>query len=164
MAKAYPNIEVHGYDLDAPSIEAARANAKAEGVSDRVKFFVKDASDPGLAGQYDLVTAFEMVHDLSHPVEVLQTMHRLAGDKGSVLIVDERVGEMFRAKVDEVERMMYGWSISICLATGKADKTSAETGTVMRPDTLRKYASEAGFKNVEILPIDNYFFRFYRLH
>jgi hypothetical protein len=33
----------------------------------------------------------------------------------------------------------------------------------MRPDTLRAYAREAGFNDVEILPIDNYFFRFYRL-
>jgi hypothetical protein len=33
----------------------------------------------------------------------------------------------------------------------------------MRPDTLREYAREAGFHEVEILPIDNFFFRFYRL-
>lgn len=33
----------------------------------------------------------------------------------------------------------------------------------MRTDTLRKYAAEAGFSNVEILPIENFFFRFYRL-
>jgi hypothetical protein len=33
----------------------------------------------------------------------------------------------------------------------------------MRPETLRRYAEEAGFCEVEILPIDNYFFRFYRL-
>jgi hypothetical protein len=46
---------------------------------------------------------------------------------------------------------------------GKADVLSAETGTVMRPDTLKQYAAEAGFCDVEILPIDNLFFRFYRL-
>ena len=41
---------------------------------------------------------------------------------------------------------------------------SAGTGTVMRPPTLRRYAEEAGFSAVEILPIENYFFNFYRLH
>lgn len=40
----------------------------------------------------------------------------------------------------------------------------AGTGTVMRADTLQRYALEAGFSRVEILPIDNFFFRFYRLH
>jgi len=33
----------------------------------------------------------------------------------------------------------------------------------MRADTLRQYASEAGFRNVEVLPIEHFFFRFYRL-
>jgi hypothetical protein len=59
--------------------------------------------------------------------------------------------------------MMYGWSILHCLPVGKADTPSAETGTVMRADTLRQYATDAGFREVEILAIDNLFFRFYRL-
>ncbi len=44
-----------------------------------------------------------------------------------------------------------------------ADQPSVETGTVMRPDTLRRYAREAGFGDIEILPIEYDFFRFYRL-
>jgi hypothetical protein len=34
----------------------------------------------------------------------------------------------------------------------------------MRADTLKQYAAEAGFRSFEILPIDNFFFRFYRLN
>jgi hypothetical protein len=37
------------------------------------------------------------------------------------------------------------------------------TGTVMRAETLREYATEAGFSDVEVLPIENEFFRLYRL-
>jgi hypothetical protein len=44
-----------------------------------------------------------------------------------------------------------------------AHQPSAGTGTVMRPSTLRRYALEAGFADVEILDIANDFFRFYRL-
>ena len=40
---------------------------------------------------------------------------------------------------------------------------SVGTGTVMRPDTLRRYASDAGFAAVDVLPIEDGFFRFYRL-
>jgi hypothetical protein len=40
---------------------------------------------------------------------------------------------------------------------------SAGTGTVMRPSQLREYAREAGFAAVEILPIENDSWRFYRL-
>jgi hypothetical protein len=43
-----------------------------------------------------------------------------------------------------------------------ADRPSAATGTLMRPDTLRRYALEAGFRDVEVLPIEHDQFRFYR--
>jgi hypothetical protein len=46
---------------------------------------------------------------------------------------------------------------------GPSLQPSAATGTVMRPYTLRRYAAEAGYGSVEILPIENDFFRFYRL-
>ena len=163
IARGYPNVQVDGFDLDEPSIEVARENARHHNVTDRVNFQVRDAGDPALAGQYDLVTAFECVHDMSHPVEALRTMRQLAGERGTVSIVDERVGDTFTAKGNEVEWMMYGWSILHCLPVGMVNPPAAGTGTVMRTDTLKNYAMEAGFSKVEILPIENFFFRFYRL-
>ncbi len=163
MARGYPNVHVDGFDLDAPSIEGAQENARQRGLADRVHFQVRDAGDPSLAGQYDLVTAFECVHDMTDPVGALQTMRRLAKKDGTVLIVDERVGDTFTAKGNDVEWMMYGWSILHCLPVGMTEENAAGTGTVMRADTLRKYATEAGFHNVDVLPIENFFFRFYRL-
>ncbi len=117
-----------------------------------------------LAGRYDLVTAFECVHDMSDPVGALRTMRNLAGDSGVVIVADERVGDEFTEKGNDVEWMMYGWSVLHCLPVGMADQPSAETGTVMRADTLRSYAKSAGFRDVEILPIEHFFFRFYRLN
>jgi len=59
---------------------------------------------------------------------------------------------------------MYGFSIVHCLAVARADaEDSAATGTVMRPDTLHRYAEEAGFADVDVLDIENEFWRFYRL-
>ena len=163
MARGYPRIHVDGLDLDAPSIEQAQENAKRNRLTDRVHFQVRDAGDPSLEGQYDLVTAFECVHDMTNPVGALQTMRRLAKKDGVVLIVDERVGDAFTAKGNDVEGMMYGWSILHCLPVGMTEADAAGTGTVMRADTLRRYAKAAGFKAVEILPIEHFFFRFYRL-
>jgi 2-polyprenyl-3-methyl-5-hydroxy-6-metoxy-1,4-benzoquinol methylase len=164
MAKGYPHVLVDGFDLDEPSIERARLNAQTNRAEDRVQFYVRDASDPELAGQYDLVTAFECLHDMSDPVGALKMMHRLAGESGTVLIVDERVGERFSTNGNDIDEMMYGWSILHCLPVGMVDQPSAGTGTVMRPETLQRYATKAGFRRVEILPVDNFFFRFYRLN
>ncbi len=163
IAQGYPNVHVDGFDLDEPSIERARENARQYGVADRVRFHVRDAGDPEFAGRYDLVTAFECVHDMSNPIAALSTMRRLASENGEVLVMDERVGDTFTAQADDVERMMYGWSILHCLPVGMVEPPAAGTGTVMRADTLRRYAMEAGFRSVDILPIDNFFFRFYRL-
>ena len=81
MARGYPNVQVDGFDLDALSIERARENAAQKGLADRVHFQVRDAGDPSLAGQYDLVTAFECVHDMTDPVGALKTMLS-AGEEG----------------------------------------------------------------------------------
>jgi SAM-dependent methyltransferase len=163
IARGYPNVHVDGFDLDAPSIERAQENAKRNHLADRVQFQLRDAGDPSLAGEYDLVTAFECVHDMNNPVGALATMRRLVKTGGTVLIVDERVGDTFTAKGNDVEWMMYGWSILHCLPVGMTEENAAGTGTVMRTDTLRRYATEAGFSNVEVLPIEHFFFRFYRL-
>ncbi len=163
LAKAYPKARIDGLDLDEASVEAAREHVREAGVADRVTMAVRDAGDPELAGRYDLALAVECVHDMSDPVGVLDAMRRLVGPGGTVLIVDERVPDAFAPNGDEVERMMYGWSVLHCLPVGMSDQPSAGTGTAMRPDTLREYTLAAGFGDVEILPIKNDFWRFYRL-
>ena len=168
LAQAFPRVQIDGFDLDAPSISMARAHLGEAAVGDpslrsRVQFQVRDAGDSELAGSYDLVTAFECVHDMSDPVSALRTMRRLVRPGGTVLIGDERVGERFSASGTGVEWMMYGWSVLHCLPVGMDGEHSACTGTVMRPDTLRAYAQEAGFRDIEVLPIDNFFLQFYRL-
>lgn len=163
MASTYPKIHVDGFDLDNPSIDMARANARQANLNGRVTFHARDAADPALTGQYDLVTAFECVHDMTDPVGVLRTMRRLVNGSGEVIIVDERVGDAFSPAGNDVEWMMYGWSMLHCLPVGMDGQTPAGTGTVMRTNTLRGYAQHAGFQDVQVLPIENFFFRFYRL-
>lgn len=164
IAKAYPAVTVDGFDTDVPSIEAARRNAAAAGVADRVRFHVGDAGDVAApATPYDAAFAFECIHDIADPVSVLATMRRLAGDDGAVIVMDENVADEFQAPGDEVERLMYGYSLTCCLTDCMSHEHSAATGTVMRRDTFTGYARQAGFADVTVLPIENDFFRFYRL-
>ena len=163
LARAYPKILVDGLDLDPSSIDLARANLATTEVADRVTFSLRDAADPGLAGPYDLVTIFEAVHDFSQPVAVLRAVRNLLAPGASLLVADERVAEEFTAPGDAVERFMYGFSFLVCLPNVLADDPSAGTGTVMRPDVLRRFAAEAGFSRLDVLPIEADFWRFYRL-
>jgi 2-polyprenyl-3-methyl-5-hydroxy-6-metoxy-1,4-benzoquinol methylase len=163
LARAYPTAEVDGVDLDEWSIAQATANARDAGLADRVSFIRADAADPALSGRYDLVTILEAVHDLSRPVDVLRAVRGMLKPDGAVLVVDERVAEQFTAPGDQIERLMYGYSILLCLPNGLADRPSVGTGTVMRPATLERYAREAGFAGVTVLPVEHDTFRLYRL-
>ena len=159
IGKGYPKAQVDGYDTDVPSAEAATANAQAAGVSDRVRF----RSDALQQGEYDLVCIFEALHDMSQPVEVLAASRAALKPGGCVLVMDERVAEEFGAIGDPIERLMYSYSVLHCLPAGLAEQPSVGTGTVMRPKTLERYASDAGFTTTTVLPVENDFFRFYRL-
>ncbi len=162
LALAYPKARVLGVDLDAPSIEAARQRAADAGLgTDRLEFRHADAAN--LAGPFDAALIVEAVHDMSDPVAVLAAVRSSLANDASLIVADEKVAERFDPPGDELERFMYGWSITTCLPDGRSRTPSVATGTVMRPDTLRRYAGEAGFSGVEILPVESDFFRFYRL-
>jgi SAM-dependent methyltransferase len=162
MAREYPLITVDGFDLDPDVISLAERNARETDLADRVRFSVTDASE--LAGSgYDLVTIVEALHDMSRPVEVLGAARRMLADGSAVLVVDEMVGDEFTAPASEEERNAYGWSVISCLPYAMGDSQTAATGAVMRPSTLRRYAVDAGFTDVEVLPVDTDVFRFYRL-
>jgi 2-polyprenyl-3-methyl-5-hydroxy-6-metoxy-1,4-benzoquinol methylase len=162
IAKAYSNVEIDGYDLDEASIGVARKEAADAGVTDRVRFHLRDASDPDIAGDYDLVMAIEMLHDVPDPVGILQTMKKLAGAEGVVFVADERTEDSFTVPTNEMERLFYAFSTLHCLAVSMQDG-GAGTGTVMRANVLEEYAAAAGFAAVEVLDVDHPQFRLYRL-
>ena len=163
MAQAYPNINVDGVDLDHDAITAARRNAERAGVADRVRFSVTDAADLGGPGGYDLVTIFEALHDMSRPVDALSAARQILSQEGTLLVVDGLVGDEFTVPASPRERTEYGWSVVSCLPGAMGDPQTAATGAVMRPSLLRQYALQAGFSEVEVLPIRTDYWRFYRL-
>jgi SAM-dependent methyltransferase len=163
MARSYPGVRVDGYDVDLASVESARRHAADQGLTDRVSFFLADAATVPVANVYDVVTAFECVHDMPDPVSVLAGARRLVKDDGVVIVMDERVPDDFTGPGDPIEQLMYGISMLVCLPDGLSHEQSVGTGTVMRHGTLRCYAQQAGFRDVEVLPIEHETFRFYRL-
>lgn len=100
---------------------------------------------------------------MNHPVEALRAAREMLTKHGNVLIGDERTAERFTAPGDELERSHYGWSVLHCLAVGMLEQSSAGTGAVIRPDTVRAYATETGFEKVDVLPIEHDSWRFYLL-
>jgi SAM-dependent methyltransferase len=163
IARAYPSAMVDAIDVDADSVEAARRNVEAAGLTDQVRPRVHDAERPDLGGRYDLVTVFEALHDMNHPVDALRAFRASLAGGGCVVVADERVADRFTAPGDEIERFDYGFSVLHCLPVASLDEDSAATGTVIRSDVMVGYATDAGFGRVEILPIEHDLWRFYLL-
>lgn len=59
------------FDIDAELVRAANEHAAAYRVADRVRSHLLDGAHIDRPGGYDLVLAFECIHDMSDPVAVL---------------------------------------------------------------------------------------------
>ncbi len=165
IAKAYPAVRIDGYDNDEESISRARRNAAEHAVSDRIDFEVRDISEVASRGaRYDLITFFEVLHDLAHPVEALVAARQALAPDGTVLVMDENVDETLIAPGDEVQRFFAAASVIWCTPQGRVEADSEVVGPVMRPAKMRELATAAGFSTVEILPIEHPFWKFYRLN
>jgi SAM-dependent methyltransferase len=149
LASAYPMIHVVGVDADPASIEAATRHASEAGLSDRVQFELGDAARLETGAAFDLVLIFEVLHDLSRPVEVLRSARELLVPGGTVVVVDERAADVFTGTAldNPVERFLYAVSTTVCLSS-----------------TVDRFAREAGFASTDILPIEHDIFRVYRLN
>ena len=157
-------MTVDGLDLDEESVALARENVAGTEVADRVTFQARDASDSELAGSYQLVTIFEALHDMSRPVEVLRALRGLLAEDGALIVMDERVADSFTAPGDDIERIMYTYSVLCCLPVGRSETPSAATGTVMRTDTFAATRRRPGSRTSRCFRSSTRSFRFYRLH
>jgi SAM-dependent methyltransferase len=163
LARAYPGVAVTGIDIDEESVRMATVNAREAGLADRVTFLHQDASTLP-AGRFDAAFAFECIHDMPRPVDVLSAVRRALAPGAPLVVMDEAVAEEFAPNGDDLEQMMYGFSLFVCLPDGLSSTPSVGTGTVMRPSTLRAYGEAAGFTGFEVLPIEDFgFWRFYQL-
>lgn len=165
LAKAFPHVRVDGLDSDEASIAAARRNAVAHGVADRVDVEVTDLTDPAAdwSPRFDVVFFFECLHDLPRPVEALRNARASLRPGGSVIVMDERAADTFTAPGDDVERFLAAAGALWCVPQGLVGADPEPVGPLLRPSTMDTLARRSGFPAGEILPIDHPVWRFYRL-
>lgn len=152
LAKGYPAARVIGYDLHAPAIEEARANAAEAGVGDRVRFEVRDAT-LGLPETYDLITCFDVVHDMPRPIPALHAIREALTPGGSFFVLEFNFSSDLQENIDHplgIGAFGYGASVNYCMTTSLA-AGGVGTGTCMGEARFREYASAAGFGAVRRL-------------
>jgi ubiquinone/menaquinone biosynthesis C-methylase UbiE len=163
LAKSFPLVKIDAIDVDLSSINNASKNTEEAGLSDRISIHASPIEKATLKEKYDLVMTFESVHDMAYPIEALRRMKDMVSAKGAVLVGDVKMKDKLEEKNDFAGRLYYNFSVLLCLPQSMEYPNSAATGAAMTPSSFRKYAKEAGFSKVDILPIEHIMWQFYRL-
>ncbi len=161
IAKAFPKSRVVGYDLHAESIERARRNAAAAGVTDRVTFEVANGSRLP-AGKFDLVTTFDVVHDSVDPVGLMRSIKNSLTSGGTYLVQEINVSSKVEENVKPMGKLVYSVSTLYCMTTSLAHG-GAGIGAAMGEPKARELAESAGFSHFRKLPIEDEFAVLYEL-
>jgi ubiquinone/menaquinone biosynthesis C-methylase UbiE len=74
MANHFKNSEFYGYDLSQEAIDGAKREAQRMGNSNAF-FKVQDILDMNFDEKYDLITAFDAIHDQPDPYSVLRSIY-----------------------------------------------------------------------------------------
>jgi SAM-dependent methyltransferase len=150
VAQAFPAAHVVGIDTHGPAIERARADAAAAGLDTRVTFSVMNAAELPAAPEYDVVTAFEVVHDLADPVAVLCGIQRSLKPTGACLTLDPFAADTLDGNLNAQGKFLYWASVFYCMTVSLA-QGGVGLGTCMGEATARELAATAGFTRVRRL-------------
>ena len=163
LARGFPTARVEGLDIDARSIRIARGYAESAGVADRVTFLEASADALADAPGYDLITTFDVVHDLPDPVVVLKQIRGALADGGTYLMVEPKVGDALEAnRGNPFAKMLYSISCMHCVPQSLS-QGGIGLGACWGPARARAMAGEAGFSQFEALPIRSPALAFYAL-
>ena len=154
LAQAFPDAKFHGYDLFAPNIEKARANAKEAGVDHRIDFQVHDIAK-GVPGKFDVVATFDLIHDMADPKGGLRALRQAVKDDGIYVLMDIACEEDPADNEGPMGVFKMAASLHFCMTTSLG-QNGMGLGTVGLPEgKVKEFCQEAGFKSVRRLPIEH---------
>jgi len=146
MAQAYPNSTVTGFDFHPPSIEAAKAKARAAGV-ENVRFEVASAQDyPGEG--YDFACIFDALHDMGDPVGAAAHIRETLTEDGTFMLVEPMAGDSLGENLNPLGQIFYAFSTTVCTPASLAQEVGLGLGAQAGQKRLTEVLNEAGFTSV----------------
>lgn len=144
MAQAFPEAKFVGYDYHEESIEAAKRNAEAAGVADRVVFQASRAKDyPGR--DFDLICFFDALHDMGDPVGAAAHARQSLKPDGTLMLVEPFASDRPEENFNPVGRMYYSASTTLCCAHSLSEEVGLALGAQAGEQRLGEVLREAGF-------------------
>jgi 2-polyprenyl-3-methyl-5-hydroxy-6-metoxy-1,4-benzoquinol methylase len=147
LAETFPASRFRGYDLSEEAVAAANEDARARGLTN-IRFAAKDLVAVAETERYDLVTAFDVIHDQVRP-DVVLSMVRQALRPGGVFLMQDIQGSCHVEKNRDhpLGTILYTISTMHCMTVSLAEG-GAGLGTMWGEETAVRMLEEAGFGNV----------------
>lgn len=166
MARAFPNSEFIGYDISAHALERARNNINAAGLKN-VK--LHNPADKPLPedGSVDFVTTFDVIHDSTHPVQLIDAISRSLKPDGTWLCADVKGMPTFAENLSDnpMATLAYSFSVLVCMSAGLSTPDGAGLGTLgFHEQKARQMTTDAGLTRFKVIPFEGDIFNaFYEI-
>jgi 2-polyprenyl-3-methyl-5-hydroxy-6-metoxy-1,4-benzoquinol methylase len=149
MARSFPNSRFTGYDICADALEAGVAEARRLGLSN-IDFESKDMTEFDSEARFDLITAFDAIHDQARPEKVLGSIARALRPDGTFLMQDIAASSNLYRNLDHpIGPFLYTISCLHCMSVSLA-QNGAGLGAMWGEEKARELLSQAGFASVQV--------------
>ncbi len=161
MAQAFPASRFTGVDFSDEAIATAAADAERLGLRN-ASFLSADVATLNAPATYDLITAFDTIHDQAHPAAVLANIHRALRPGGVLLMADIKASSRLEDNIG-VAMSTYRYTVSLthCMPVSLGLE-GAGLGTMWGRQLAESMLAEAGFSDVTVREIEqdtsNYFY------
>ncbi|MGE0882479.1 MAG: class I SAM-dependent methyltransferase [Blastocatellales bacterium] len=155
MAMKFPNSSFTGYDFSEEAVAAGNREVAEKGLKN-ISFEAKDVATINGKLRFDLITAFDAIHDQAKPDQVLKAIVGALNDDGVFLMQDIGGSSHVHNNLDQpLAPMIYTISCLHCMTVSLAQGGKG-LGAAWGEEMATQMLAEAGFANVEIkqLPHD----------
>jgi SAM-dependent methyltransferase len=161
LAKRFPKSRFTGIDFSEEAVAAATADAKQQELIN-LKFLCSDAAKWDAREAFDLVLAFDAIHDQPAPARVLENIRRAVRPDGIFLMQDIAAASCVHGNMNHpVGPFIYTISCMHCMSVSLAGGGPG-LGAAWGKELALKMLDDAGFEHVlvEQLPHDiiNYYY------
>jgi SAM-dependent methyltransferase len=160
MAQAFPESNFWGYDFSRDGIRAARAEAKKLRLKN-AHFKVVDAAKMADRDRYDLITAFDTIHDQARPDRVLRAINKALRRGGTFLMQDIAASSNLHENLENpMATAIYTFSTMHCMTVSLANRGMG-LGTAWGEQKAREMLADAGFGQVQTLSLEGDILNYY---
>lgn len=160
MAKAFPKSRFWGYDFSQEAVRFGRQEAKKMKLKN-AKFKAADAAKMADREKFDLITAFDTIHDQARPDKVLKAINRALRKGGVFLMQDIAASSNLHENIGSpLAPTIYAISTMHCMTVSLAYKGMG-LGTAWGQQKAKEMLAGAGFGDIKVSMVDGDIFNYY---